>query len=219
MNGSGHIPASDGQVLCWPRRVLSADDLRRHLTSQRELQLLPRAIVTPLAADELKARGIRVTRQAAMPSEEATVSAGRWGYAQDRPDAAVESVVWALERDGTPMVALPAPSGAPWEWARAIAECIARGECCGGVVFAVDPELVCCVANKVSGLRAAAVATPQAAARARQGLGANLLAVETAGRTFFELRQILRTICGNDAACCPEPVAKALKELDGHAHR
>jgi ribose 5-phosphate isomerase RpiB len=115
---------------------------------------------------------------------------------------------------------LAAPQATPHAalWARAVAECIARGECLGGVVFCADPALVCCVANKLSRLRAAVAATPQAAARARQSLGANLLAVETPGRTFFELRQILRTACGGPA-CCPDELRAALKELDGHAHR
>lgn len=200
MNGNGHI---DAQVLCWPRRVLSADDLRRHLTSQRELQLLPRTIVTPLAADELRARGIRITWQDAKPAP--TNETRQWGYAVERPDAAVASAVQALERDGIRLTALEVPSDALWQAGA------------GAIVFCGDPGLVCCVANKYSGVRAAAVATPQAAARARQCLGANLFAIEVPGRTFFELRQILRTICVG-APACPAALAKTLKELDGHAH-
>jgi Ribose/Galactose Isomerase len=207
MSGNGQI---DAQVLCWPRRVLSADDLRRHLTSQRELQLLPRTVVTPLAADELKARGIRVTWRAPQPIAE---KAGGWGCAQERPDATVAAAVQALERDGTKLVALEMPAGSPWSVSEAV------GRCAGVVVFCGDPALLCCVANKVAGVRAAVVATPQAAVRVRQSLAANLLAVEMPGRTFFELRQMLRTICGTGPACCPAELAKTLKELDGHAHR
>ena len=47
---------------------------------------------------------------------------------------------------------------------------------------------------------------------------ANLLVVEMPGRTFFEIRQILRTLYAAVAAC-PEGVACTLRELDGHAHR
>src|SRR6516164_2024953 len=109
MSGNGE---TDAQVLCWPRRVLSADDLRRHLTSQRELQLLPRTVVTPLAADELKARGIRVTWQDAKP---APVNENcLWGYAQERPDTAVASAMQALERDGIRLAALDVPADALW---------------------------------------------------------------------------------------------------------
>ena len=77
---------------------------------------------------------------------------------------------------------------------------------------------MCCVANKVPGLRAAAVTTVGQAARATRTLGANLLAVEMPGRTYFEVRQILRAVCAN-AAACPGGVAETLTELDGFAHR
>jgi hypothetical protein len=209
---------TDAQVLCWPRRVLSADDLRRHLTSQRELQLLPRTIITPLAADELHARGIRITWQPAkVAGNNEQCDAACWGYGQERPDSSVANAVKVLERDAIKLIAIEL--GGAMCWPRAIAEVIVRGQRPGVVAFCGDPHLVCCIANKFSGVRAAAVATPQAATRARQTLGANLLAVEMPGRTLFELRQILRNICGNGPACCPEELAKTLKELDGHAHR
>jgi ribose 5-phosphate isomerase RpiB len=87
------------------------------------------------------------------------------------------------------------------------------------VLFCHDPGLVCCVANKLPGLRAAAVLTVAQAARATLQLGANLVAVEMPGRTFFEVRQILRTVCLSPAIACPAGVACTLQELDGHAHR
>ncbi len=59
--------------------------------------------------------------------------------------------------------------------------------------------------------------TPAQAARARTTLGANLFAVEMPGRTYFELRQILRVVAAPVA--CPAELATTLQELDGHAHR
>ena len=99
-----------------------------------------------------------------------------------------------------------------------MAECVARGECVGGVVFCDDPALVCCVANKLPGLRAAAVTTVAQAARATLTLGANLLAVEAPGRTYFELRQMVRLLCAPERSARTAP-ACTLRELDGHAHR
>jgi hypothetical protein len=205
MNGNGQ---GDASVLCWPRRVLSADDLRRHLTSQRELQLLPRTVVTPLAADELKARGVRISWQAAKPA--AANEPSTWGYAHERPDSALDAALAALARDGVKLTRLDVPDGALWK--------IAKLTCPGVVVFCGDPGTLCCIANKQRGVRAIAVATPQAAVRARQTLGPNLVAIEMPGRTFFELRQILRAICSG-APTCPTELATTLKELDGHAHR
>ena len=65
-------------------------------------------------------------------------------------------------------------------------------------MFCADPGLVCCVANKVNGVRAAAVLTVFQAARATLTLGANLLAVEMPGRTIFEVRQIMLSLCQGD---------------------
>ena len=78
---------------------------------------------------------------------------------------------------------------------------------------------MCCVANKVPGLRAVAVTTVSQAARATLTLGANLVAVEMPSRTFFEMRQILGALCRITEPVCPPGVACTLQELDGHAHR
>ncbi len=142
-----------------------------------------------------------------------------WGCGMDRPHVLVECAVRALRREGLMVRDLPAPDGLPCRWAKAVAECVAAGECAGGVVFCEDPGLVCCVANKVPGLRAVAVTTVGQAARATLTLAANLLAVEMPGRTFFEVRQILRTLYSAHSQDCPDGVGCTLRELDGHAHR
>ena len=214
MTGNGDTTDA---VLSWPKKVLSADDLRHHLTSQREIALRPRAIITPLAADELKARGVRIRWEDAKP--QANTPAGRWGYAQERPDAAVDAAIKALERDGIALVALDVAAKTPLAWAQTMAELVARTEDLGGVAFSSDPGLVCCVANKLAGVRAASVATPAQAERARKTIAANLFAIESAGRTFFEIRQIVRAIAGGSPVCCPADLANAFKELEGHAHR
>jgi len=211
--------ASNGQVLRWPGRILAAEDLRHALNGQREVLLAAGTIITPLAAEQLRAYRIRITRQAGSPAVQPPTAAA-WGYAADRPHPAVQSAVQALQRDGWVLRELkPQSPNTPCTWARAVAECVARGECRGGALFCQDPGLVCCVANKVAGVRAVAVFTVAQAARAGLTLAANLAAVEMPGRTFFEVRQILRTLCTNRDAACPEAVACTLRELDGHAHR
>lgn len=217
-NGQIGHSSADGQVLCWPGRVLAAEDVRRSMNGQREVLVADGTVITPLALDQLRASGVRIRRQTASPEEKQRTG---WGYAQERPYPSVLSAVQALQREGLAFKELKAEGGAdrPCRWARAMALCVASGECHGGVVFCRDPGLVCCVANKVAGLRAAAVGSVTQAARARLTLGANLLAVEMPGRTFFEVRQILRTLCRPGEGTCPAGVACTLQELDGHAHR
>jgi ribose 5-phosphate isomerase RpiB len=142
-----------------------------------------------------------------------------WGHGQDRPYPMIGAALQAVRREGIPVTELPAANGSAAGWARAVAQCVADGTCCGGVVFCEDPGLLCCVANKVVGLRAVPVTTVAQAARATLTLGANLLAVEMPGRTFFEMRQIIRILCCGDGPNCPAVVAGLLQELDGHAHR
>jgi ribose 5-phosphate isomerase RpiB len=213
-NGTTH-------ALAWPRRVLSASDLQKNLNGHREVVLPPEAVITPLASEELRTRGIAVRRQPiTLPA-----SAGRdptpgpiWGYGQDRSHPMVQAAIQTLRREGLSLREMPTLHDLPCRWARAVAECLARGECAGSVLFCEDPGLVACVANKVPGLRAVSVCTVGQAARATLALAANLLVVEMPGRTFFEIRQILRTLCSSKLPC-PEGVACTLQELDGHAHR
>src|SRR5207244_4866701 len=136
-----------------------------------------------------------------------------WGATADRAHPVVQSAVQAMERAGFAMKELPSPGKEPaCRWARAIAECVARAECRGGVFFCQDPGLVCCVANKVRGLRAVPVVTVLQAARATLTLGANLVAVEVPGRTFVAAREILRTLCLAGDPACPDGVARTLPE-------
>jgi hypothetical protein len=218
MNGNGQprdAPPAD-HVLRWSGRVVAAEDLRRALNGHRELLVSPQAVITPLASEQLRERGVQIRRQ---PAVEQAAPRAAWGYSQDRPHPMVTSAVQALRREGLSWKELPpADAGADCQWARALAECIARGEC-GGVVFCQDPGLVCCVANKVAGLRAVAVCSVAQASRALLTLGPNLVAVEMPGRTFFEIRQILRVLCTAAAPACPPGIACTLQELDGHAHR
>jgi hypothetical protein len=218
-NGQLREVTADGRVLRWPDRVVTAAGLERRLNGHHELVLPASAILTPAAVDHLRDRGVRISRQ---PPEAANAApaATAWGYSQDRPYPLVSSAVQSLGREGMSWKDLTlAGSESPCRWARAVAECVARGECLGGVVFCQDPGLVCCVANKVAGLRAVTTNTIGAAARTTLTLGANLLIVEMPGRTFFEVRQILRILCQPGQPVCPPGVACALEELDGHAHR
>jgi ribose 5-phosphate isomerase RpiB len=209
--------SADGEVLRWTGRVLSCEDLRSTLNGHRELVLSARTVITPLAAEQIRAQGVRITRR---PAEEAPVAAARWACAQERPYEHVRSALLALQREGVSLRELKVQERASaCRWAQAVAECVGRGDCQGGVVFCDDAGLLCCVANKIAGLRAAVANTVDQAARATLTLGANLLAVEMTGRTFFEVRQILRICCSATGPACPPGVACVLKELDGHAHR
>jgi hypothetical protein len=123
----------------------------------------------------------------------------------------------AAERNGHSPQVLPECKGEACNWVRQVAECLRSGKCRRAVLFCRNACLACCIANKVPGVRAAAVGTVAQAARALEQLGANLLVVDMADCTYFECKEFLRLCC--DGAACPPGVACVLTELDGHAHR
>lgn len=203
-------------VLHWPGRVVTAEALQSRLNGHREIVLPVDAVVTPLAEEQLRHSGVKAIRQAPRQMQSRLTA---WGYGQDAAHPLIDTAVSALAREGVTVERLPAlKEDAVCSWAKEVAACVAAGQCCGGVIFCRDPGLCCCVANKVPGLRAVPVTTILQAVRATMSVGANLLAVEMPGRTFFEIRQILRLVCTGSEPGCPSIVACTLQELDGHAH-
>jgi hypothetical protein len=143
-----------------------------------------------------------------------------WGFAvEGQPAPMLQAALRSLARNGGQPAPLPACNGEACGWVRRVAECLQKGTCRAAVLFCRDPGLACCVANKVPGVRAVAVWTIPQAHRAIQQLGANLLVVEMAGRTYFECKELLRLCQTCDSVSCPAGVACVLQELDGHAHR
>jgi Ribose/Galactose Isomerase len=140
------------------------------------------------------------------------------GYALDsQPPAMLRVALAALRRDGLHFIELPGCNGEPCGWVRGVADCLKRGTCRGAVIFCGGTGVAACVSNKVPGIRAVSVNSVMEAERAVDSLGANVLIVDPAGRTYFEFKEILRL--ASSASVCPPGVACVLQELDGHAHR
>jgi ribose 5-phosphate isomerase RpiB len=203
--------------LDWTGRVLSAEDVRSRLNGQTEVVLRADTIITPSATDELRRKGIRIVRQ---NHENQRRPAGRWAYAQDRDYPMITSVTEAAKREGLDLEALQIGDRVPaCRWARALAETIGRGHSRGVLAFCEDASMVCCIANKVKGVRAVVAAGITQCSRATTALGANIVGIEAAGRTFFELKQLVRLICGAEQQACSGELARVIEELEGHAHR
>jgi len=209
--------SADAQVLHWSGKLFSSEDLRRNWNNQRELVLSPRALLTPLALDELRAKGVRITREETKASGEVTSTKG-WSYAQENAYPQVDAVVASLARDGVRLNQSPERKRACLApWLRSIAAATVSYD--GTVLFCDDSILHCCLVNKLPGLRAAAVANAMQTSRALASLGCNFLIVEMPGRTYFEIRQILKTAATGKTHGCPPEMAKILLEIEGHAHR
>jgi ribose 5-phosphate isomerase RpiB len=194
------------EPLEWDRPVLAARDLERLTFRGRKIILPARVVVTPLARDWLAASGVVVERKGPVST------AAAWGYIQERPFPLVGAAAKGLAKEGLTLVEIPGEASP--RWAVNVAGRILSGELRGGLFFCGDPSLICCVANKLPGVRAAAVCDVFQAARATLTLAANLLAVEMPGRTFYEIKQILTEFCRRDHVTCPEPAATVIREIE-----
>jgi ribose 5-phosphate isomerase RpiB len=194
--------------------------LRQRLNGETAIALSERAIITPLAAEHLADRGIRIVQRKEELQEATSEKRAGWAIAQQRTLPLVEAAVGSLKREGVSLEELTHDqSMSACQWAAVLAKSVANGQRVGVIAFCEEPGLVCCVANKIKGIRGVVVYTPGQAARAVSTLAVNFVAIEMPGRTLFELRQILRTICSPRSVACLEPLASTLRELDGDAHR
>lgn len=141
----------------------------------------------------------------------------QWAVGLERPHAYVESALRTLAREGL-LISQVGLVGPPHAWAVAIADRISTNDCKAAVVFCSSPGLAACVANKVRGVRAVPVSTINQAGLAIMEVGANLLAVESQGRTFFEVRQMMRLLFASRIQC-PPAVLQAIEEAESRANR
>lgn len=180
------------------RRVIAVSDLNG-LDRQGELVVPRNAIITPLAREYLKERGVTIKHGAsetshAAPSNDKTHASTRgWGYAILDSSGLAAGAVQAVARQGTPLTPLATDCLAAA--LRASVEAVAAGTLCGAILFCDDAALVACAANKRPGIRAAVAQSPEQVARAGETLAANVLVVEPSGKTLHELRNILRAFC------------------------
>src|SRR5437879_6484544 len=130
---------ADAQVWHWPGRIFTAADLRRQWQGQRELILTPRTLLTPLAQDELRTKGIRVTRQEAV--SRGADKACTWAYWQERPDPLVASAVAAVGREGLALAALTPGGTGP----NALLRSLTATAGAGSLLFCPDAALLCCL--------------------------------------------------------------------------
>ncbi len=210
MNASGVTSA-----LIWPGRLLAEDDLRRHWTSQGEIVLSAKTIVTPLALDFLKGKRVAIRREGKV-DEGGTASV--WGIVEETPSPLIAAAVKALMQEGRMLSVLTFGPGDLVVRVRAIATRVLQGDPPGVVVLSEQPGLAACVGNKISGVRAVSMTEAKEVANVKALLSPNMFVVATTDRTFFEFRQLLKALTALPPNC-PEPMAKTLRELDGHAHR
>jgi ribose 5-phosphate isomerase B len=161
------------------------------------------AVVTPLARDEARRRGIRLAVAPGTPGAfGASAASARVAVGSDHGGFALKTEVLAQLRElgyrpldlgtrDTNSVDYP-------DYARAVAEAVARGQCDFGIVIDGAGIGSAIAANKVPGARAATCCDERMAANAREHNHANVLSLGSGWVSGLEAHAIVRTFLGTE---------------------
>jgi hypothetical protein len=186
-------------------RVVTLAEIAGRLEGVRRLVVPPRAVVTPAARDELRRRGIEIVRDSA------------------ENDRAKRGPRLTIVKTGTPFDATALVAGLAaggMKIQQQTDDCIIAatdhlaGELAGTetlcVLLTSHTAAALCLANRHTGVRAVLATVPEATAAAADAVGANLLIVDPAIRSFYQLKQILGEFCRGGVRPCPEVFKKRL---------
>ena len=160
--------------------VITEAGLEARVNGSLEVRIGPRSVLTPSARDFVRSRNLRVTRaarEAASASGEdwlAIVVATRQQLETSLPEG------WKHELQGSTRDAITLAVGE-----------VCRGAVPGVAVLTEQPDVAACLANRNPRIRAMAVSDACDVRRAVEQLGANVLAIDPAGKGSFLLRRML----------------------------
>lgn len=176
--------------------VITADVLAEKVANQKNVVVGTRAIVTPSARDWLRHNKVELIHQTTVASAGAAASAEVKSDKLVITHSAGQTIDRVLEDAGR-------QSNGGWnqksvesadEAAKKTIGELRRESSRVIVVLTSEPEVVACLANRNEKVKAAVVADAAAVARVKSGLDGNVFVVDPEGRSFFELRNILRQV-------------------------
>lgn len=200
MPTAASAPASsetnNGQTTQLTDSVITADVLAEKVAGRSKVVAGERAIVTPSARDWLRHNKVELIHGTSAASAAATASVEMNSGKLVITHEASQTIDRVLEDAGR-------PANGGWNQKsvesvdeaakKAIGE-LRRESSRVIVVLTSEPEVVACLANRNEKVKAAVVADAAAVARVKSGLDGNVFVVDPAGRSFFELRNILRRV-------------------------
>lgn len=169
--------------------VITAAVLEKQVADNTPIVIGPRAIITPSARDYIRHNNIILSRgeQPSQPTQNKNQTIWRAFVVQS-----TDAVTQALGTTWQSALANSTPDAAG-----AAIDAICRAEADGVVVFADAADAVACLANRNDRVRAAAVRDMNDIDNLKQQLGPNVWVIRPSGRSFIELRNLLRGLSAN----------------------
>jgi hypothetical protein len=190
--------------------VVTAEMLIAAQTGGSRIVVSERAIVTPAAWDAAREHGIEIARQSPRAKSRGYEPAGG---DQSNQRERVDATHGAWPVGLAPLLVVVKSTEAVerlrddlrGRWRRELLGCvdeaaalavsaICRGETATVVVFAEQTHRAACLANRNERVKGVAIADASDVRAVRMQLRANVWCVDPAGRSWFELRNLLRTI-------------------------
>lgn len=173
--------------------VITANLLAESVRSGQPLKIGRKSILTPAARDWLNSKKVAWSRTDVTTPLVADAGAkgnARWQLIVQTVTPTVRALHESLKRNSEGLkIDLV---GQPLEAATVAASALSTAERDGVMVVSEFAEIIACRANRSERVRAAVITDRKQLDLARQHLGVNLVCVNPNGRTFIELRNLLR---------------------------
>lgn len=182
--------------------VITAELLAATVRAGQPLKIARRSVLTPSARDWLNSRKISWTQfeKTSGVSEPRTTSGARWQLIIQTVTSNVRALQDSMKRqpEGWSMDLV----GQPLEAAAQAVRAIATAEYDGIAVISEYAEIIACRGNRNDRVRAAVVTDRNQLELISKHLGVNLVCINPKGKTFIEMRNLLRD-CGKTRPAVP----------------
>lgn len=188
----GSAETDNGQGTELTDSVVTADLLTEKAAGRKSIVVKERAIVTPSARDWLRHNSAELIFGVTTVPARTEVKSDRLVIAHSASQT-IDRVLQDASRQSNGGWNRKNVESAEEAAKKAIGE-LRRESSRVIVVLTSEPEVAACLANRNEKVKAAVVVDASAIARVKSGLGGNVFVIDPAGRSFFELRNILRKI-------------------------
>ncbi len=170
--------------------VITAKLLQDRAATASELRFGPKSLLTPSARDWLHTRKVSWSREAGPAATSASSSTAVRRLLISTVTPTVRAVQGTLSRElpdwGCNLI------GKATEVVETATRLLATAEAELVIAFSDRAELIACYANRSAKVRAAVVSSVETLTAIAKSLGANLIVIDPNGRSYIELRNILR---------------------------
>lgn len=179
--------------------VITAETLQHKVQPGQRLQIAAHAVLTPSARDWLKAHGV-IWQRSSRTAAGSPASGTRW-LLVGTMTAATRSLVHLLPREFPEWSWQPCSE--PRQLVEAAVQRLSTGSAEWVVAVSAQAAAVACRTNRQSAVRAAVVSQAAEVPQLVAAMGVNLVVIDPQGKSFVELRNVLRACAASAPPRCP----------------